>query len=257
MRSFRVKKNQVPLAGRHFEDDEFIEACFLDSGQWIMFPAIAYAHKVSEYLTHRISRRPLDLISHTQRIRLCYELRDADGTYGALLDLFIALGDKGLALRQRLLRHSARMLTLEHYKTLFAALKHKINASDHLPASHSAVLSAGIAGKPAALVRQHQGSMHDVDEEPLQIAQDLLNSGQIVQAQSILKLALLANPQSDDISLELLQIYRHTHNRSACIQLLRELGGAPLAVQDQWAELIYTLGLHHNEEKGNAQRSVG
>ncbi len=219
-----------------------------------MFPAISFSRKASEYLAHRVSRRPLDLTSHTQRIRLYYELRDADGTYGALLDLFIALGDKGLALRQRLLQFAAHLLTPEHYETLSTALKNTINTSDHLPVSHCTVLSTGVAGR-SALVQQHQKRDSAVDEDPMLIAGDLLNSGQVKQAQSILEQALLANPQRDDISHELLQIYRHTHNRAACIQLLRELEGAPLAAQEQWAELIYTLGQHHNEESISAQRS--
>jgi len=84
------------------------------------------------------------------------------------------------------------------------------------------------------------------------IVRDLLNSGQISQAQSILESALLAEPDNDDISDELLQIYRHTHDRSSCIQMLEKLSSSPLAGREKWIELMITLDQGSTESSFSA-----
>lgn len=229
------------------EDDEFIEPCFLDRSDWIKSPPFFCTQKISEYLTHLVSRSPLDLTSHTQRIRLYRDLGDAEGIYGALLDLFIALGDKGLQLRKRLLQQTIFSLHPEHYEALSHALENRLTDSRLLPSSPYAVLS-GAAGGEAQLVRQIQDSDNIHQEAPLEIAGDLLNSGLIQQAQSVLEEALLATPQHEKISLELLQIYRYTNNRNDCITMFNRLEEAPLAAHEQWAELILTLDQDIDEE---------
>lgn len=234
------------------ENEEFIEPCFIDRSHWIKSPTVSYSHKTAEYLTHLVSRTPVDLISHTQRICLYRELENADATYGALLDLFISLGENGQALRRRLLQQAAHIISQEHYEILFLALKNKIVASDHVPVSHHAVLSSGMAGKPL-LLQHHQNPKTLPEEDPAQLAADLLNSGQILRAQDILEQALLATPWRSDLSEELLQIYRHTNNRDDCILMLQQLKSTSFTAQGEWAELILTLDQCHHEENISTQ----
>jgi hypothetical protein len=64
----------------------------------------------ADYLAHRVSRSPRDLLAHTQRIGLLAELRDEAGACGALRDLHIALGPAGRGLRDRLLGQCGGLL---------------------------------------------------------------------------------------------------------------------------------------------------
>lgn len=50
---------------------------------------------IVDYLAHRVARMPLDLHAHVQRIILGARLQDRAGAYAALVDLFLALADKG------------------------------------------------------------------------------------------------------------------------------------------------------------------
>ncbi len=234
----------------HHEDDEFIEPCFLDRSDWISAPPVFCAQQSADFLTHRVTRNPLDLMSHTQRIRLYRELGDADGTYGALLDLFTALGDKGERLRKRLLQQACYFLEASHYEALMLCLEKKLPESTPLPVSPHAVLSDEASTAP--LVRQLQTTVNGRGEDPLETACDLLNSGQLQQAQTTLEAALLISPQREEVSLELLQIYRHTDNRNGCITMLNKLDNAPLAAHEQWVELILTLDQSNNEESSCA-----
>ena len=68
----------------------------------------------AEYLAHRIARFPGDLPSHTQRVLLHLRRRDASALYAALLDLFIALGEKDRPYRAHLLQRAAPLLAPEH-----------------------------------------------------------------------------------------------------------------------------------------------
>ena len=55
------------------------------------------------HLERKIQRNPRDLLAHTRRILLNYEARDEKACYGALIDLFLILGSRGLAIRENLL----------------------------------------------------------------------------------------------------------------------------------------------------------
>ena len=52
------------------------------------------------YLTVRIARRPTALRLHLQRIHLLIDSAQAERLFGAIVDLFVALEAKGLALRE-------------------------------------------------------------------------------------------------------------------------------------------------------------
>lgn len=63
------------------------------------------------YLGHRILENPNDLRSHVQRILLLTDGDDESALQGALIDLFIALGERGDALKARMLTHAAPRLS--------------------------------------------------------------------------------------------------------------------------------------------------
>jgi len=251
MQSKKISIAQAAQQPLKHEIDDFIEPCFLDKRHWIKSPPTDYAQKTSTYLLHQIARRPFDLVSHTQRVCLYRDLGDAEGIYGALLDLFIVLGDKGQALRQRLLQQSAFILTAENYEILSDALSKALTVSARTAQSHHSALSFNKT-EDTKVIRKVDQTPDEKEEEPLLVATDLLNSGQVEQAQAILEASLLANPEIHAISEELLHIYRHTNNRDGCIQMLKRLASSQLAARDQWLELVITLDQYNDEESISA-----
>jgi hypothetical protein len=81
------------------------------------------------YLARRVAARPKDLRCHTRRVLLSHSLGDAEEAFAALVDLSIATGAKGEALKRRLVRICAPLLT---------------------PAQRRLLEEDGIAGLPAA-----------------------------------------------------------------------------------------------------------
>ncbi|MBL1259772.1 MAG: hypothetical protein COB33_004470 [Thiotrichaceae bacterium] len=229
--------------------NDFIEPCFLDSSPWLNSPTNNSIYKIAHYLSHRVSKRPQDLTSHAQRISIYRHQNDPENTYAALLDLFLVLGDKGLPLRKRLLRQAASVITIENYGFLSSTLPTALVVTCNTPLPHLSALSLGRTTEKE-IIRKIDGEQSQKKEAPLLIACDLLNSGQISPAQSILESALLAAPDNNDLSRELLQIYRHTYDRSGCIQMLKKLSSSPLADREKWVELIITL------DKGSTESSL-
>lgn len=63
------------------------------------------------FLVRRVATRPGDLLSHVRRALLSSSLNDGEEAFAALVDLFIATGSKGLAVKHRLMGVCAPLLT--------------------------------------------------------------------------------------------------------------------------------------------------
>jgi len=235
-----VNRTQPEAAVTNQEINDFIAPCFCNKAHWIKSPPSHDVEIIADYLDHQVSKKPFDLTSHLQRFSLHRYHKHPEKTYAALLDLFIVLGNKGRPLRERLLRQASRVIAREHYHFLLAALPDVLSVTCDTPLHHLSVLSMGRMVEKE-IVQQVRSADVPNNETPLQVALDLLNSGQIRQAQEVLESALLVTPDHYDVSYELLQIYRHTQDRESCIQMLKELSSENLAARDQWVELIITL----------------
>lgn len=110
----------------------------LDPGNW--------GEKTTDYLARRVARTPSDLRNHVQRINLHIKLQDKEGTYSALLDLFIAVGKNGKTLKTRMLGRSKALLNRSRYDAMKKKLIRGINATTVMPLAGHAVLGMGLTG---------------------------------------------------------------------------------------------------------------
>lgn len=160
------------------------------------------------YLGHRIVQQPRELRSHVQRILLLIREGDGASLYGALVDLLITLGDKGLALKQRMLELAAPLLNRTSLLSLQRQLESGIRACDPAIARvRSSLLRSGFCGTEQ-LVLRHKPQGAGPERGPLEEARELLEYGQLDQALETLENALLINPDQPEIADELLELYR-------------------------------------------------
>lgn len=82
----------------------------LDGSRELALPAAWRGPAAADWLAHRVSRAPRDLVAHVQRIGLLADAGDAAGTCAALRDLHLALGGAGRGLRERLVARCAAVL---------------------------------------------------------------------------------------------------------------------------------------------------
>ncbi len=214
-----------------FEPSFFIHRSFLTRP-----PVHGEDESFSRHLAHRISRNPTDLTSHVQRIFTARRKGDLDALYGALVDLFITLGEKGKALRCRILNVVKNDLTVEQYSSLE-------NGDINKPGSE----------KDQSWIRfsrLYQPCMPDTDivvsldregqrgyTGVLEQARDLIDCGEIDTARQIMEEALQAGEQSGAVHDELLNIYRHTRDYEGFLAMWTRLDCLPEAIQESWKKL--------------------
>lgn len=159
------------------------------------------------YLGHRIVNHPLDLRSHVQRILLLIRQEDGASLYGALVDLLIALGDKGLALKRRMLDLATPLLNRTSLVSLQRQLESGIRACDpDIARVRGSLLRAGSCGTDP-LVLRHKAQGGAVKRTPLEEARELVEYGQLEQALETLEDALLRDPDQAEVAAELLELY--------------------------------------------------
>ncbi len=122
---------------------------WLDDHKALKVPGAA--EELLRHLQLSIGQRPTDLKSHTRRILLAVQSGSADQCYGALLDLFIALGGRGEGLKRNLLDQAVDRLSEAQQAFLARHLSGGLEACAHFPLGHAdAVLTRGLLGRPRA-----------------------------------------------------------------------------------------------------------
>lgn len=105
------------------------------------------AGRLLAHLEMHLARKPDDLTSHTRRILIAGQLGDGEATYGALVDLFIVLGERGVGLKSAMLSQTALQLDPAQRRFLASHLASGVRADEYVqpPASRS-VLTRGLVG---------------------------------------------------------------------------------------------------------------
>lgn len=88
----------------------------------------------------------VDVRVHLQRVNRDIARRDAEGAYGALVDLFIALGPSVAEVRNRALYWARDVLAPHHYDALSAHVEQGLSPATPMPATLRSVRSRGVTG---------------------------------------------------------------------------------------------------------------
>lgn len=213
-----------------------VEAAFLLPGyKGLWLDATSWNREAANYFISRSARNPRDLRNHVQRINHQIQQKNPDGVYGALLDLFIILKDRGRPLRERMLKSARQLLRDEWFETLNQRLDRGITELDAMPLSHSSILSKGCAGSRRLV--EKIGDSAALDWDTLQEARSYLEYGQVDQAQSLLETAILQGSLRLDIHKDLLEIYKHARDRSNFLKMHRQLDTTDQSVLRLWRKL--------------------
>lgn len=192
---------------------------------------------VEDFFAHQVARQPKDLLSHVQRINLFLQQQDGSRAYGALLDLFIVLGEKGVELRRRMLALAEPLLSESQRNALAERLKIGLSALDAVPIAPESVLSKGIRGSTRLVHRPGEGAAEYLD--PLEEARSCLEYGQVDQARSLLEEAVLREPWRSELQGDLLEIYRRARDEVGFGAMFKMLEEAGISLSEQWHETAH------------------
>lgn len=207
---------------------EFIVSASTD----LRFPPI-FQPALADYLCHCVTREPSDLRSHVRRVFLAHGRKNTVDLFGALVDLFIALGNKGSSLRQRMLEGAKENLEPRQYSLLRESLAGGLDERKVVFAP-GAMLCRGVEGTLKLVESGAEKSREPRD--PLVEAREYLEYSQLDEARHLLEEALMQDPRRQELHEELLEIYRSTRDQSNFAKMLGRLNkGNPMP--EQWQEL--------------------
>lgn len=127
------------------------------------------------WLAMRVAREPLDLRAHAQRIRLLIDCREPLRLFGAMVDLFLVLGNKGIGLRYTLLDLAREVLDPDDHAYLRAHLVGGLHPGAQLPLAQGSVITRGVIGSAAlvtAVAAPRPAPTHDPDDDPFHVPPD-------------------------------------------------------------------------------------
>ena len=132
--------NQGPLSKQ-------VEAAFhLPDYRGLRLDTQTWSEQAASFYAARSARTPENLLNHVQRVIHQIQLKNSEGIYGALLDLFIVLKSRGKPLRIRMLKSAKPLLKAEWFEQLNLTLDKGITELNTMPLSRFSILSKGCRG---------------------------------------------------------------------------------------------------------------
>lgn len=172
--------------------------------------------QVHTFLRAAIHRQPDNLRRHVQHILgLSSQPQSSrSAVYGALLDLFIVLGDKGLLLRRRMLNIASAFLREGDVALFESHLLGGLSANTVLAFYGDSVLTAALSGT-ADVVAKHAETAQSQSVSVYEEALAQLEYGDVEHAALLLAQALKQQPEREDIAEALLAVYQHQQDQNA------------------------------------------
>ncbi len=222
--------------------DTHLELAFRDRGtRRMQLKSDASPEKVEAYFCHHVVRAPQDLLVHVQRIHFAIERLPESRIYSALLDLFIALGERGLALRTEMLQQAKDHLSTEHLEYLNSILEGTATADGSIDDQSFSMLAKGVTGC-RDMVR---GERQMRDESPLEQALECIECSDLEGARLILEAAVTEDHAHPEQQKLLLELYRKTDDRKHFSVLYQAMISESNPTHAEWQ------ALHQHFEQGS------
>lgn len=208
-------------------------AFILPASTDLWLPNLTFNTRFAEFMAFQVSRRPNDLHNHVRRVIYHYKYGEQTTLFAALIDLFIALGQCGWALRRRMLTGAQPQLSMAHYQYLSDYLDCGLCASDLLlPATTGSRLTRGLIGTPVLISGSADAAA--ARNDPLAEAKDYLAYGDAANAQRVLEQAVIKTPEQLELHYELLEIYSHTRDQQSFVRTAKRIPQDQNPVWEVW-----------------------
>jgi hypothetical protein len=191
-----------------------------------------------DFLVASVTRQPHNLITHIQRICLCYQRNLSDHLYGAMVDFFTALNGHADDFCGRLLDKVLPKLNASQAYLLNQYLQDKDLLALHRMQNSYMVLSKGLLGVTQLVTKLSENEVNEQrTQDFLQLARDYIEYSQFQEAKAVLEEGLLETPTRRELHLDILELYKSlqdVHGFLATEALLSEQGNA---FPELWQEL--------------------
>ncbi len=125
--------------------EDLLESAFQRDSNYAYFDS--WSDDLPQNISFAISRNPIDLILHQQRIEYCVRKHDQPSLFAALVDLFIVLGDKGIPYKKRQLKQNQSYLSNDQKHLLKLAINTGLSADLPIKGLHQSIFNHGLEGE--------------------------------------------------------------------------------------------------------------
>ena len=162
-----------------------------------------------DFLVASVAKQPRDLVTHVQRICLCYQRNLSEHLYGAMVDLFCVLDGHAGDFCGRLLDKVLPKLQAPHAYLLNQYLDDKNPETLFMVQNSFTVLGKGLLGTANLVAKQVSGQHQEKSVvDPLQLARDYIEYSQFQEAKAVLESAILAMPAREELHQDILELYK-------------------------------------------------
>lgn len=193
------------------------------------------AERVCDFLSYQIARQPQNLLAHVQRIKLAARHGLDNYLRGGLTDLFIALGERGEALRELMLDQARGVLQDEELERLKDTLANGVNAVSVIDNPGVSVLSKGVSGRIDFIEAVTVAEANQLG--PLEQALANIEASQLDQAREVLEKSALEGTSDREQQELLLDLYRKTEDQIHFAALFANLGEDQIHAPEAWRAL--------------------
>jgi len=191
----------------------------------------------ADYLAHQITRTPSDLRSHTQRIFHFIDQKENKALYSALVDLFLVLGNKGTSLRKRMLITAHTLLSDDEFDSLKQSLSRGLSSEINIPMAQQSLLTKGIQSNILPFIQKVKSDDKNQIINPIDEARSYMEYGQLDEAITTLKNAILANPRQLALHNDLLEILHKTDDKESFISFYEQLLSNKITLPPLWEKM--------------------
>jgi len=193
--------------GNNEKLNELIEPSFyLDLNKARQLPERADSIRVFNHFEYSLKQNPNDLSCHLQRLQFCVSNKNRDALFAAICDLFIVLGDQGLALRQRLFNTYSKVLTPEQCTLISAYMAEQGLSEDNKSLPDGCFFKKEVT----ELFRKTKSSASEEKngEDVLHIAESYIKNSQFDTALEYMHRHLAQSPKNKALTLRLISLYK-------------------------------------------------
>lgn len=188
------------------------------------------------FLSHHIRRYPQDLRAHAQRILLAQHelLRSRLG--GSLQDVFLALGDAGHLLRQRLFNLVKDDLSRPDELLFQQWLQAASDGDGKQQWREGSVLSTGQGAASIKLLAIERGQETAQYSNVMEEVFACLEYGQVDTARELLEAEVMTGNADEAMEQELVNIYQYTRSKDGLENMIRHMQETGREVPALWLE---------------------
>ncbi|WP_394752263.1 FimV family protein [Crenothrix sp.] len=191
------------------------------------------------FLVAGISKQPRNLVTHVQRICLCYQRNLSEHLYGAMVDLFTVLEGYANDFCGRLLDKVLHKLSPSHAYLLNQYLDDKDIEVLYTVQNSFVVLGKGLLGTAQFItkVAEQQDTHVAMINDPLVLARDYIEYSQFQEAKAVLESAILEAPTRSELHLDLLELYKSLQDIKGFLITSEALAQQGNPFPELWSEL--------------------